>query len=165
MASSLAAPVAIRAATADDAEALVAMWRRFAAYLRSLGDDDEQNMTAEIFRRDGFGDSPAFSSLIAEWNGRPVGYAVYHLGYDMDRACRLMFLADLWVDPEARRHGVGRALMRAAADIGRSKGVVDIVWSVFEKNRLAMKFYRRLGGRELDQLRFMHMPVDRLLGG
>ncbi|MGH6959312.1 MAG: hypothetical protein ACREE7_02395, partial [Dongiaceae bacterium] len=89
----------MRAITPEDADAVAAMWAQFAAYLRTLGDTDAQVFDAAVFRRDGFGPDPAFAGLIVEADGRPAGYLLYHFGYDVDRAARLVFIADLWVDP------------------------------------------------------------------
>ena len=104
-------PLHIRTITAADAEPVVRMWSDFARYLRELGDTDEQNFGVEPFLRDGFGPDPAFSGIIAERDGGAVGYLLYHFGYDSDQAMRVVYIVDLWVDPAARRGGVGRALM------------------------------------------------------
>ena len=98
------------------------MWANFARYLRELGDTDEQGMTSRAFLRDGFGPDPAFSGIIAERDGGAVGYLLYHFGYDSDQAMRILHIVDLWVDPAARRGGVGRALMGEAAARCRAKG-------------------------------------------
>jgi ribosomal protein S18 acetylase RimI-like enzyme len=154
--------VAVRPATRDDAQSVARMWNDFARYLRDLGDTDEQNFSIEKYLRDGFGDDPAFSGFIAERDSNPVGYLLYHFGYDVDQATRVVHIVDLWVDPGARRGGVARALMCAAAERGRAKGATEMIWSVFAPNKLAADFYERLGARFHEELRFMHMPVGAL---
>jgi GNAT superfamily N-acetyltransferase len=141
------------------------MWSNFADYLRNLGDSDEQGMTRERFLRDGFGPDPAFAGLIAEAEGNARGYLLYHFGYDVDRAIRIMHVADLWVEPAARRHGVGRALMAAAAEQARIKGASDLVWAVFKPNRLAVDFYERLGAEYFREIEFMHIAARNIPGG
>jgi len=152
-------PVATRAATIEDAEAIGAMARDFAAYLRSLGDPTPFAFDAESYRRDGFGTDPAFAGIVAELDGRPAGYLLYHPAYDVDRAMRLLHVVDLWVRPESRRNGVGRALMEAAAARARSLGACELIWSVYLANALAARFYERLGARTIDDLQFMSMRV------
>jgi ribosomal protein S18 acetylase RimI-like enzyme len=152
----------IRPARPADADTIARMWRDFAAYLRALGDIDEQNFDAEVFLRDGFGADPAFAGLVAEQGDEAAGYLLYYFGYDVDRAARIMFIADLWVDPTARRAGVGRALMQAAAARARDRGAVELVWAVFAPNRLAVAFYESLGARFLRDLEFMHLPASAL---
>ena len=152
--------VHLRTVTAADAESVVRMWSEFARYLRELGDSDEQNFGVEAFLRDGFGPDPAFSGIIAERGNTAVGYLLYHFGYDTDQAMRVMHVVDLWVDPAARRGGIGRALMREAAARCRARGGRALIWSVFAPNRTAVAFYTRLGGRFYTDLKFMHIAAD-----
>lgn len=152
-------PVAIRAATIEDAEAIGAMAADFAAYLRALGDPTPFAFDAARYRRDGFGADPAFAGLVGELDGRLAGYLLYHPGYDVDRAMRLLYIVDLWVRPEQRRRGIGRALMEAAAVRARASGAREMIWSVYAANALAARFYERLGARTIGDLQFMHMPV------
>jgi ribosomal protein S18 acetylase RimI-like enzyme len=154
--------VRLRAITAADAEAVVRMWSEFARYLRQLGDTDTQGFGIEAFLRDGFGPDPAFSGIIAERGGDAVGYLLYHFGYDVDQGARVMYVADLWVDPAARRGGVGRALMREAAARCRAKGGLGLTWAVFAANKLAADFYARLGGELYTTLNFMHISAGDL---
>jgi len=151
--------VRIRTITSADAEPIARMWSDFARYLRELGDSDAQAFGVEAFLRDGFGPDPAFSGMIAERNGAAVGYLLYHFGYDVDQGARVMYIVDLWVDPAARRGGVGRALMREAAARCRAKGGIELIWAVFAPNRLAVDFYARLGGQFYEALKFMHLPA------
>jgi ribosomal protein S18 acetylase RimI-like enzyme len=152
----------IRDITPEDAEPLARMWADFSRYLRALGDTDEQNFGVDAILRDGFGPDPAFSGIIAEREGTPCGYLLYHFGYDVDRAMRLMFVIDLWVDTAARRHGIGRALMAEAAARCRARGGRELLWAVFAPNRLAIDFYQRLGAEFLKSLKFMHLPAAAL---
>jgi ribosomal protein S18 acetylase RimI-like enzyme len=149
----------IRTITAADAEPVVRMWSDFARYLRELGDTDEQNFGVEAYLRDGFGPDPAFTGIIAERDSVAVGYLLYHFGYDSDQAMRVLYIVDLWVDPAARRGGVGRALMREAAARCRAKGGRALSWAVFTPNRLAVAFYEGLGARFYDALEFMHIAA------
>ena len=103
----------IRAATDADAQAIGRLEQEFQACLRALGDQTAFAFTAETYLRDGFGPNPAFAGLVAELAGKVVGYLLYHLGYDTDRALRLMYVIDLYVREAKRRCGAGEALMRA----------------------------------------------------
>jgi len=154
-----ASALRIRTITAADAEAVVRLWSDFAQYLRELGDTDEQNFGVEAYLRDGFGPDPVFTGIIAERDGDAIGYLLYHFGYDSDRAMRFLYVVDLWVDPAARRGGVGRALMAEAAARCRAKGGGELSWAVFTPNRLAAAFYERLGARFYDDLQFMHIST------
>lgn len=132
--------IKIRVATIDDAEAVSGM-----AQALSVSDGGRpSNFTAEKFRADGFGHTPAFSALIAEYEGKIVGYAVFYRGYDTDNASRGVFLADLYVRLDCRRKGVGRALVAGVAEHCRKEEARWMFWSVQKRNRAARKFYRRL---------------------
>ena len=141
---SRARPVAdainVRPATEEDAPTIVRLAREL-----SLTDGGRASrLTEESCRRDGFGDEPAFRVLIAEVDGMVAGYALYFPGYDTDRASRGVYLADLFVEAEFRRYGVGRALMRAVARACRDLGGEWMFWSVLKRNKVARKFYKTL---------------------
>ena len=149
----------VRAATPEDAEAVSALSREFIEYLRSLGDPAPRGVTAADYLRDGFGERPAFAGLVAEAEGRVVGYLLYHDGYDTDRPARILHVVDLFVTEGARRRGAGRALMEAAAAICRARGGRALFWSVYAPNAVARTFYEGLGARYTQDLMFMYRDV------
>ena len=151
--------VVIRAAQESDVNAFAAMNREFEDFLNSLDDAPaetvEPPMSAEAFRRDGFGRDPWFSGLLAEQDGRPLGYLLYHFGYWPDAAAGVLFVADLFVREEARRQGVGKKLMGQAAQILRARGGTLMLWTVWDRNPAAQAFYERLGATRLKEERLM----------
>ena len=112
----------VRAALASDATSIAIPAKQFASYLRNLGDRTDFKLTAEAYLLDGFGLRPAFEGLVAEQRGYVIGYLLYHFGYDSDGAFRNLHIVDLYVDSKARKQGIGRALMTAAAGIARQAG-------------------------------------------
>ena len=152
----------IRSALATDAPAIGSLARQFANYLRALGDQTNFKLTAEAYLRDGFGLHPAFQGLVAEKEGEVIGYLLYHFGYDSDGAFRNLHVVDLYVDSRARRNGVGRALMKAAARIAREADVQEIVWSVYHANDLAATFYEKLGAQRIAEVFFMRIQAAAL---
>ena len=149
----------IRTATPGDATRVGELAREFADYLRGLGDDGEFNFDAAAYLRDGFGPRAAFAGLVAEEGGRVVGYLLCHPGYDTDRAWRLLHVVDLYVEGPCRGRGVGRELMRAAAEVGRRQGASALFWSVYSRNQQARGFYERLGARPIRGLDFMYLEI------
>jgi GNAT superfamily N-acetyltransferase len=133
--------LSIRRATMADAEALA----QLAQGLNAHQGDPVGNFDAAVARRDGFGDRPCWTALLAERDGRPVGYAMFHAAYDAPHAARGLYLQDLYVHESERRRGVGRALMAAVAREARQAGCVFFWWTAKQWNSEALAFYRRLG--------------------
>lgn len=152
-------PLIIRACIPEDAPEIERLYLQSVAHLQSLGDTDDFLFSAEVYVRDGFGANPAFAGLVAEAGEQLLGYLLYQMNYDTDAAARSLFILDLAVDEAARRQGVGRALMDAAADLCRSLGGSELVWAVYNKNQLAFDFYLSLGAKPLTELTWMHLAV------
>lgn len=152
----------IRTAQAADAHSIGVLASEFAGYLRGLGDATDFKLTAEACLRDGFGETPAFAWLVAEDEGKVIGYLLYHFGYDSDRAARTLHIADLFVGQFRRHQGIGKALMAKAAEIGRKAGAEEIIWSVYRDNDLAAGFYEGLGAERITDVFFMKLRADAL---
>jgi ribosomal protein S18 acetylase RimI-like enzyme len=152
----------IRTARAEDAFSVGALARQFADYLRELGDTSEFRLTAETYLRDGFGERPAFAGLVAEEDGRVLGYLLYHFGYDSDQAARTLDIADLYVERTRRNQGIGRSLMTHAAEIARQSGAEEMVWSVFHANGLAAGFYEKMGAQRVRDIFLMRLKARAL---
>jgi len=153
----------IRVATADDAEAISVLASEFHAYLKTIGDQTNFYFNAETYRRDGFGNNPAFLGLVAESHGKVIGYLLFHFGYDTDHSRRLAYVIDLYVHEESRGQGVGKALMQRAADTARAHGAKALWWGVYESNDSAMRFYEGLGAKNVESVRFMSIDVEKLI--
>jgi ribosomal protein S18 acetylase RimI-like enzyme len=151
--------VTVRTIAREDAESIVGMAHEFGAYLKSLGDRWEPKFTIARYLEDGFGAVPAFSGVIAEEGGQPLGYLLYAPNYDVDLACRVVFIIDLWVRPWTRRLGVGRKLMDAAAEAARKQKAGYLLWAVYKPNTIARAFYDGIGGKVIDDLDWMTLKV------
>ena len=134
----------IRPATAADA----AMLAKLIDELNAHQGEETGLVTAEAVRRDGFGAVPEFRVLLAELDGMPVGYALFHSSWSTEVGERGFYLYDLYVRAAARGHGAGRALMVAVAHQARAEGRSFLWWNSKEWNKEAQDFYRRLGGIE-----------------
>jgi GNAT superfamily N-acetyltransferase len=149
----------IRPIQPEDAAEMERLYAQSAAYLRSLGDETEFKFDADVYRRDGFGEPPAFQGIVAQVDKTLVGYLLYNFGYDTDRALRYLFVLDLLVDEAWRGRGLGQQLMQAAAQICRNAGGSELFWAVYLKNHRALDFYQKLGGKAITDLQFMTLPV------
>lgn len=136
------APLRIRPATARDTPVILELVRGLAKYERLL---QSFRPDAKRFRRHGFGRRRYFDTLICTQAGRPIAFALYYFTYSTF-ACRpILFIEDLFVLPDERGAGAGRALMSALARIAIRKGCSQMAWNVLDWNTPAIKFYRRLG--------------------
>jgi ribosomal protein S18 acetylase RimI-like enzyme len=151
--------IKIREANRNDAQEIGAMAKDFANYLCNLGDKTKFQFNAKKFLRDGFGQKRAFNSLVAEIDGKLVGYLLYHGGYDTDKGVRIFYIADLYVLPEFRRRGVGRNLIKELEKISKKAGVEKLFWQVFAPNFDARKFYWHIGARYRRDILEMKLPV------
>jgi len=137
----------IRRARVEDADILAA----FVARLSEAEGSPPPRFDAAICRRDGFGANPLFAVLLAEVDGRPAGYALYHPSYDTDRVVPSVWLADLYVESWARRRGIGRRLAAKVASLAAAEGDRGMHWSVLRNNVAARRFYGQFA-REDDAL-------------
>jgi GNAT superfamily N-acetyltransferase len=136
------APLRIRPATPRDTPILLGLVRGLAKYERLL---QWFRPNAKRFRRHGFGGRRYFDTLICTQAGRPIAFTLYYFTYSTF-ACRpILFIEDLFVLPDERGQGAGKALMSAVARIAIRKGCSQMAWNVLNWNTPAIKFYRRLG--------------------
>ncbi len=101
---------------------------------------------AEI-RESLFGRDSSTKAVICEINGQPVGYAVYFFNYSTWLGKHGLFLEDLYISPEYRGSGAGKALLRHLARIAVTKGCGRFEWNVLDWNEPAIQFYKSLGAK------------------
>ncbi len=136
----------IRAATRADVPVILALIRDLATYER---EPDAVVATEDDLLREGFGASPSFEVLLAEWGGETIGFALYFFSFSTWRGRQCLFLEDLFVRPEHRGHGAGLALMRALAREAVEKSCPRFVWNVLDWNEPSIAFYEKLGAKVL----------------
>ena len=132
----------VRDAKAGDAAVILEMIRELAEFEREL---DQVDATREDLVREGFGASPRFHALIAEWNGQPVAYAVYFLAFSTWAGRSHLFVEDVFVREPFRRKGIGKAMLRHLAAIAKAENCYGMRWEVLNWNVAAIEFYRSLG--------------------
>ncbi|MGH7719455.1 MAG: GNAT family N-acetyltransferase [Gemmatimonadaceae bacterium] len=140
--------ITIRSAGREDAEVFLDLVDGLADYEELPRPTPEAR---ERLLRDGFGERPFFRAYLAELNGRPVAYAITFLTYSTFLALPTLFLEDLFVLPEARGHGIGRAMFRHLAGEALRDNCGRMEWMVLDWNQLAIDFYERLPARRLKE--------------
>jgi GNAT superfamily N-acetyltransferase len=98
-----------------------------------------------------FGQTPAAETLIAEVDGEPAGFALFHLTFSTWECRPGIWLEDLFVLPEQRRHGIGAKLLGEVAAITVQRGYTRLGWAALDWNELALGFYRKIGASILDE--------------
>ena len=148
----------IRPIVVEDVPLLHTMIVEFATFERLA---DHVTVTEETIRRDAFGANPRFRALLPEWDGNPVGYAIYFPYYSSFSGPGL-FLEDIYVREEFRGKGIGRALMAEVAGIAVREGAFALRWEVLDWNRPAIDFYKKLGATFLEEWKEVRIDGEEL---
>jgi GNAT superfamily N-acetyltransferase len=133
--------LSIRAATIDDAELLRTFIRELAEFERQL--EFCVIRTSDLVR-DGFGPDPKFRALIAEWDSKPAGYALF-FGYYSTWVGPGLYLEDIFVRSQYRGKGIGMALLANVARIALQENCCAMRWEVLDWNEKAIDLYKSLG--------------------
>jgi GNAT superfamily N-acetyltransferase len=137
----------IREATVADAGLILRFIRDLAAYERLL---HEVEATEGDVVRDLFGPRPKVFCDIAEQDGEPVGFALWFYNYSTFRGRHGIWLEDLFVEPDARGLGAGKALLARLAQRCVEQGLARLEWAVLDWNAPSIAFYDSLGASALD---------------
>jgi len=140
--------LSIRDATGADAALILDLIRRLAEYER---EPNAVVATEADLLRDGFGPNPKYRCVIAEWDNAPAGFAFFFYNYSTWRGQPGLYLEDLFVMPQMRGKGIGKALLKHLAEIAVRENCYGIRWMVLEWNDPALKFYESLGAEILGE--------------
>jgi GNAT superfamily N-acetyltransferase len=151
--------LSIRPATAQDAGLLNTLIHELADFEKLL---HETSVTEEDLLRDAFGPHPKFRAVIAEWDGQTAGYALFFEFYSTFQGRAGLFLEDIFVRPQFRKQGIGRALLAHVAEIGWREKYFCVRWEVLDWNSAAIDFYRGLGAVFLDEWKAVCLIGDPL---
>jgi GNAT superfamily N-acetyltransferase len=143
---SAAGLVRVRAATPDDVPQIYAFIVQLAAYER---EPDAVTGTPEMLAEALFGRRPSAEALIAELDGEPAGFAVFHGTFSTWECQPGIWLEDLYVPDRYRKAGVGRALLTDLAALALQRGCPRLEWHALDWNELALGFYQRLGAERM----------------
>ena len=149
----------IRPATRADAGTILSFIRALAEYERAPA---AVMATEQDLLRDGFGDQPYYSCLIAEHDGVPAGFAFFFFDYSTWLGQPGIYLEDLFVHPEFRGLGIGKALLQRVAALALQKGCARLKWQVLDWNTPAIDFYRAMGAEFVDEWRNVRISGNAL---
>jgi len=138
----------IRPAQPGDVDDLVALIHDLAEFERSPGsvEIDTGQLSEALFC-----DSPTVFAHVAEEDDRVVGMAIWFKNFSTWTGRNGIYLEDLYIRPDARGRGVGRALLAELAAIARREGYARLDWSVLDWNSSAIRFYQSVGALPMDE--------------
>jgi GNAT superfamily N-acetyltransferase len=151
--------VSIRAAHQSDVAVLHALICALADYEKLTA---QVVGTAQDLQRELFSERPVIEAVIAWEEENALGFALYFHNYSTFLARRGVYLEDLFVVPEARGRGIGKALIRHCARIAVERGCGRFEWSVLDWNQTAIEFYQSIGATMLLDWRICRISGDAL---
>jgi len=149
----------IRPAVPADVPTIAALIRELAEYERLA----DQCVATESDLHSGlFGPRPVAEALIAEQSADPAGFALFFHNFSTFLARPGIYLEDLYVRPQVRRQGIGRALLQRLATIAVKRNCARLEWAVLNWNQPAIDFYRRLGAVPMNEWTVYRLTGDGL---
>jgi GNAT superfamily N-acetyltransferase len=147
----------IRSATLTDIPVILQLIKDLATYERAPNDvtATQQGLQSVLF-----GDKPAAEVRLAYESDTPVGFAVFFHNFSTWLGRSGLYLEDLFVKPEHRGKGYGRALLVDLARIARSRRCGRLEWAVLDWNDPAIQFYRKLGAKPMDEWTVFRLTED-----
>ena len=138
----------LRRATPADVPVILELIRELAAYER---EPDAVKNSVAVLTEQLFGDNPAIFANVVEEQGAVMGFALWFLNYSTWEGTHGIYLEDLYVRPEARGRGYGKALLQELARTAVERGYSRVEWAVLKWNEPSIGFYRSLGAEPMDE--------------
>lgn len=151
--------IRIRPAERPDSALIVELVKALARYEKL---EHEVELAVADVERHLFSKRPAAEALIAEHFAEPVGFALYFQNFSTFRGRPGLYLEDLFVSPERRGLGVGKALLAELAHIATARGYARMEWSVLDWNEPSIAFYRKLGAQPMSDWTTFRLADDAL---
>ncbi len=151
--------LSIRPATPADVETILAMVRELAVYEKL---SDQCVATEEQFHAALFGEKPRAEALLGETNGEPIAFALFFHNFSTFAGKPGLYLEDLYVKPDHRGKGYGKALLRKLAALALERGCARFEWTVLDWNEPAIRAYDSIGSASLDDWRIRRLEGEAL---
>lgn len=136
------------------------------AFIRDLAEYekllDDVIATPDDIERALFAPQPRVFCDIAEWDGKPAGFALWFYNFSTFRGRHGIYLEDLFVKPAFRGHGIGKALLVNLARRALTEGCARVEWSVLDWNKPSIEFYKSLGAVPLEEWTIFRLTGDAL---
>jgi len=146
----------LRPAEPRDCAELDRLIRELAVYEKL---EEQKVGTPEALQAALFGERPACEAIIAERHGRAVGFALFFTTFSTFLARPGIYLEDVFVEPEHRGAGIGKAILRRLAALAVERGCGRFEWRVLDWNEPSIRFYESLGGKVLPEWELVRMTA------
>jgi len=133
--------------TPKDAPLVVSYIKELAEYER---DPDAAVAKVDDILHFAFSDHPLIHVVMAEWEGKPAGFALWFYNFSTWEGKAGIYLEDLYIRPEYRRNGIGKALLIHLARVAVQNNCTRFVWQVLDWNEPSINFYRQMGAKTMD---------------
>ncbi len=152
--------IVLRPAQHDDVPTILAFIRELAVFEKL---EHEAIATPALMEQALFGERPAAEVVIAEADGQPAGFVLFFTTFSTFVGLPGLYLEDLFVRPAFRKRGIATTLMRHLARTAVERGYGRFEWSVLDWNEPAIRFYRSLGARPMDEWTVQRVDGEALL--
>lgn len=156
----MASSVSLRSATSADTPQILAFIQGLAEYEKLT---HACVATEDSLRQSLFGPRRFAEVIMADYDGQPAGFALFFHNYSTFRAKPGIYLEDLFVLPERRGLGIGKALLKELARLAVERGCARLEWSVLDWNDPAIQFYKSLGAEPQDEWTIFRLTGAELL--
>jgi GNAT superfamily N-acetyltransferase len=149
----------IRSAQVEDVSQILAFILELAEYERLA---HTVTATEDLLRQSLFGPNPAAEAIIASVDGVDVGWALFFTNFSTFNGLPGIYIEDLYVKPELRGRGIGKALLKRVATLAVERGCGRVEWAVLDWNEPSIQFYKSLGATPMDEWTMFRLTGDNL---
>ena len=149
----------IRHATSEDCQTILDFITELAIYEKL---EHQVVATPATLQETLFGEKPYAMSIIAQYQGKPVGYALFFNNFSTFTGRPGIYLEDLYIQPAMRGKGFGKALLAYLAKLAVDSNFTRVEWSVLDWNEPSIQFYRSIGAKPMDEWTVQRLDGDEL---
>ncbi|MFV0478742.1 MAG: GNAT family N-acetyltransferase [Parahaliea sp.] len=160
IANNTAEAIHIYQASTDDIPQILHFVRELADYEHAV---EEAVATPAQLQQALFGEHPSVWAILAEFNGEVSGFALYFLNFSTWTGRHGLYLEDLYVSPQYRGYGIGKALLQRLAQIAVERNCARFEWNVLDWNTPAIAFYQSVGAQPLSEWTGYRLSGDALM--
>ena len=147
----------IRFATENDIPIILELIKELSVYEKM---SNQVSADEDKLKKTLFGEKKYAEVLLAEYNGKPAGQALFFYNYSTFLAKPGIYLEDLFVKPEYRGKGIGKQLLNKLIEVAKEKNCGRIEWAVLDWNERAIKFYENLGAKWMKDWKIFRLAED-----